>query len=126
MSVLNKLASALQRGDEAPNEALARGIVQANDVAAVRELVANLSNSDKAIQSDCSKVLYEVGALNPELIAPYSDDFVNLLRSRNNRLVWGAMTALGAIVEQKADELWQRIDLILETTAKGSVITQDW
>src|SRR5689334_1103234 len=126
MTVLDRLASALQRGDEAPNQELAREIAQANDTAAVRELAANLVNADKAIQSDCIKVLYEIGALNPDMIAPYCNDFVNLLKRRNNRLVWGAMTALGAIAGQKADELWPHVDLIFSTTLNGSVITQDW
>ncbi len=69
MSVLAKLASALNRNAEAPNQILAKEIAAAHDQAAIRELVANLSNPDKAIQSDCIKVLYEVGSLQPDLKA---------------------------------------------------------
>src|SRR5262245_12667578 len=116
VTVLNRLASALQRGDEAPNQELAREIAQASDSAAVKELVANLVNADQAIQSDCIKLLYEIGAITPAMIAPYYNDFVSLLKRRNNRLVWGAMTALGAIAGQKADELWPHVDLIFSTT----------
>ena len=67
MSVLNKLASAVGRGDEAPNIALANEIAAQQDHAAVRELVEHLDDNDKAISSDCIKVLYEVGGLQPDL-----------------------------------------------------------
>jgi HEAT repeat protein len=126
MSVLSKLASALNRNDEVPNQILAQEIADAQDKAAVRELVANLSNPDKAIQSDCIKVLYEVGALQPDLIEDHVDAFVALLGSRNNRLVWGGMTALGAIAAQKAPDIWKHIDSIMKSTENGSAITQDW
>jgi HEAT repeat protein len=126
MTVLDRLASALSRGDEAPNQALAQEIAAAGDAEAVRELVAHLSDSNKEIASDCIKVLYEIGALKPELIAAYADDFIKLLHSRNNRLVWGAMTALGSIAPLRAADIFRQIDVITEATQHGSVITQDW
>src|SRR5262245_64688094 len=97
MTVLNKLATAQNRRDEAVNQALAQEIVRGNDGRAVRELVDGLSNKDKNIQSDCIKVLYEVGEKAPNLIAGYRSLFCDLLDSKNNRLVWGAMTALDQI-----------------------------
>src|SRR6266545_6708403 len=94
MSVLNQLASSLGRRDETPNQELARDLAAKKDRKGIRELAENLWNKDKNIQADCIKVLYEVGAIEPKLIASYADDFVRCLRSRNNRLVWGGMTAL--------------------------------
>ena len=126
MSVLNRLASALDRSDEVPNQILAREIAEAGDRDAVRELVANLSNADKNIQHDCIKVLYEVGYLKPELITPHVNAFIELLRSRNNRLVWGGMTALGTIADHTASDIWKQIDVVMNVTDRGSVITQDW
>jgi hypothetical protein len=126
MSVLNRLASALGRGDEAPNQALAQEIAERRDREAVRELLAHLNDKNKDIQSDCIKVLYEVGAREPELIADGVNEFIQLQGSRNNRLVWGGMTALGAIAHLRAAEIFQQIDLIMKTTDEGSVITQDW
>jgi HEAT repeat protein len=126
MSVLSRLASTLDRNDEVPNQELARALAAAGDKAGVRELVDALAHPDKAIQSDCIKVLYEIGALKPDLIAPYAETFIRLLRSRNNRLVWGAMTALGAIADRTAAAIWKDIDVILTATEKGSAITQDW
>ena len=59
MSVLNKLATALNRRDEVPNQELAREIVRERNTAGVRELVENLAHQNKGIQGDCIKMLYE-------------------------------------------------------------------
>ena len=126
MSVLNKLASALERSDEVPNQLLAKEIAASADTVAVQELVNNLANKNKDIQSDCIKVLYEIGAIKPELIARYVDTFVSLLGNRNNRLVWGGMTALGAVATVDTSTIAKHIDTIIRATETGSVITQDW
>ena len=126
MSILNKLASVLERSDEVPNQLLAKEIATSGDKTAVQELVDNLANKNKDIQSDCIKVLYEIGAIKPELIAGYVNPFVKLLTSRNNRLVWGAMTALGAIATVDTAAITKHVDTIIQATDKGSVITQDW
>jgi hypothetical protein len=126
MSVIPKLASSLNRNDEAPNQELAQAIAETEDRAAVDELVANLTNKDSAIASDCIKVLYEIGGRQPALIADHAAAFTGLLRNRNNRLVWGSMTALGAIAHLKAADIWPQIDTIMQVTTSGSAITQDW
>ena len=128
MSILNQLASSLNRNDEVPNQVLARKIAEVGDEAAVRELIDHLSDPDKAIQSDCIKVLYEIGALKPDLIANgvAVAAFIKLLHSRNNRMVWGGMTALGAIADRQTSAIWQQIDVIMDVTEHGSAITQDW
>jgi HEAT repeat protein len=126
VSVIDRLASALGRRDEEPNLLLAREIAEQEDREAVQELVDHLDSKDKEIQSDSIKVLYEIGALRPDLIRDYVDEFVALLRSRNNRLVWGGMTALGAVAAQAADEIGKHLDQIINATRQGSVITQDW
>ena len=38
----------------------------------MREIAENLWNKDKNIQADCIKVLYEVGYIEPPLIAQYA------------------------------------------------------
>src|SRR6185436_409694 len=116
MSILNKLASALDRSDEVPNQLLAKDIAASADKVAVQELVDNLANKDKDIQSDCIKVLYEIGTIKPELIAGYVDTFVKLLGSRNNRLVWGAMTALGTVATVDTSAIAKHIDTIIRAT----------
>ena len=125
MSVLNRLASSLGRRDELPNKELARELAARKDKAGIRELVENLENKDKNIQADCIKVLYEVGSLEPELIAEHADIFVKLLRSKNNRLVWGGMTALAEVAKANPDAVFKHLDEIKKAKETGSVITVD-
>lgn len=125
MTIIDRLATALNRKDEAPNQELARSIADREDREAVKELVVNLYNRDKNIQSDCIKVLYEIGNLKPSLVAEYSKEFVTLLDHGNNRLVWGAMTALDAITLEKPEVIYLELAKIVDVTDKGSVITKD-
>ena len=125
VSVIPKLASSLGRRDEVPNQELAKQIAKAGDKKAVQELTENLLNKDKNIQSDCIKVLYEIGARNPSLIAAYARGFLDLIESKNNRLAWGAMTALNAITLEKPKEISVALPKIIASANSGSVITRD-
>jgi hypothetical protein len=125
MSVLHKLASLQNRRDEVPNQELARDLTAKKDKTGIREIAENLWNKDKNIQADCIKVLYEIGALEPKLIAEYAEDFVKCLKSKNNRLVWGAMTALGAVAKTRPETVFKNLDQIKKAKEAGSVITVD-
>jgi hypothetical protein len=125
MSILPQLATSLGRRDEAPNQLLAQKIVRANDRRAVKELIANLDNAERGIPSDCIKVLYEIGEQKPELVSRYYQDFGKLLNSKNNRLVWGAMTALDAITVKEPMGIYGLLTTILSCADAGSVITRD-
>lgn len=124
-SVLNRIAFYQGRRDEAPNQQLARELVQQNDREGVREIVQNLRHSNPNVQSDCLKVLYEIGYLNPQLIAGYVEDFLSLLKSRNNRLVWGSMIALSTIAYLCAEVIYPHAAEIQHLMEQGSVITRD-
>lgn len=125
MTIIHLLASSQgQKGNEA-NIALAREIATTNNEDAIKELVNNLKNKDKKIQGDCIKTLYETGYLKPELIADYHADFLELLTSKNNRLVWSGMIALTTITDFRAREIFASLDLIMKTVENGSVITID-
>ncbi len=125
MSILNRLASSQNRRDEVPNQELARDLATRKDKAGIREIAENLWNKDKKIQADCIKVLYEVGHIEPKLIAGYAEDFVKLLKSKDNRLVWGAMTALAEVAKADADVVFKNLDAIKKAKETGSVITID-
>ena len=125
MSVLQFIASQQGRQDDVPNQELAKRLVDQSDAEGIREIVDNLDHPEKAVQSDCIKVLYEVGYLEPRLIAPYWRIFLNLLDHKNNRLVWGGMIALSTIAQIKADELHTHLQTIKDAVQRGSVITQD-
>jgi len=125
MSIIDKLAHSLGRRDEMPNQELASAIVQANDSKAIEELIENLDHKNRDIQSDCIKVIYEIGAIKPELIAGFSAALIALLDRKNNRLQWGAMTALDTIVAIKPKVIYEALPKIIAVADKGSVITND-
>lgn len=112
------------KGSEA-NIELTKQISETENKDAVKELIINLENKDKKIQSGCIKTLYELGYLKPELISDYYREFIKLLRSKNNRLVWGGMIALATIADLRHKEIFASLNEILDVMNKGSVITID-
>jgi hypothetical protein len=126
MNALAFLACSLGRKDEHPNEQLAIQIIQTQNKQWVSELVDGLSNKDKNIQSDCIKVLYEIGQRgSPELIAPHFNAFLKLLSGKNNRLIWGAMYALDTVTLHCQDLVMENLSIVVQAIDKGSVITID-
>lgn len=124
-SVLDQLATSQNRRDEVPNQELARDLAAKKDKKGIQEIAENLWNKDKNIQADCIKVLYEIGYIEPKLIANYVDDFVKCLKSKNNRLVWGGMTALTECAKANPDAVFNHFDAIKKAKESGSVITVD-
>ena len=110
MSALNKIAYFQNRRDEVPNQALARELAETKNKKGIQEIAENLEHKNPSVQSDCLKVLYEIGYLDPGLIADYVDEFLKLLKSKNNRMVWGSMIALATIAELKPGEIWKHVD----------------
>jgi hypothetical protein len=125
MTVLDQLASSLGRRDEVPNQELAKALAADKNKQGIHEVAGNLWNKNKNIQADCIKVLYEVGYIEPKLIAGYTEEFVKLLRSKNNRLVWGGMTALAEVAKTNPDVVFRHLNEIKKAKETGSVITVD-
>ena len=59
------------------------------------------------------------------MIAPYAADFLKLLHSRHNRMVWGAMIGLSTIADIAADAIDRQRGEIQRAMEQGSVITVD-
>jgi hypothetical protein len=125
MSVLKRLARSQGRRDEVPNQELARDLVRRTDKDGIREIAEHLFDKSKDVQADCIKVLYEVGYLEPALVAPYAEDFIALLSRKNNRLVWGGMTALATVAALKPEVVLSHLPEIRRAMQAGSVITVD-
>ncbi|MCC3359131.1 hypothetical protein [Bacillus sp. REN16] len=125
MSVVNQLASQFNRNDEEPNIELAHKFANEENHAAIEEIIENLYCKDKKIQHDCIKVAYEIGQVKPELISKYALNFIELLKSRNNRMVWGAMSALATIADEASETLMAHVSTIKNAIKMGSVITID-
>jgi HEAT repeat protein len=125
MSIISGLATSQNRKDEIPNQELAKAIATAGDKKAIKELFENLNNKNKGIQSDCIKVIYEIGEQKPKLIAGFADELIELLNNKNNRLQWGAMTALHLITAEAPKKIYDALPAIIDVADKGSVITND-
>lgn len=125
MSVIPKLASALGQREQTANVLLAKNIVLKKDKKAVEELVKYLGDSQRAIRYDCIKVLYEIGQAEPVLIQEYYATFITLLDNKDNRMQWGAMTALDFITLLRPEPVFKSITKIIEIADNGSVITRD-
>jgi hypothetical protein len=126
VSALEKIAYFQNRRDEVPNQLLAKELAGKKDKDGIKEIVANLENKNKNIRSDCLKVLYEIGYRDPNLIVDYVNNFLKLLKSNDNRMVWGAMIGLAAIADQRSNEIWAQIDNVIQVTESGTVITLVW
>jgi len=123
--MIEKLAYSLGRNDEEPNIELAKSLAKTKNKKGIKEIVDGLKNTKEQIANDCIKVLYEIAEISPELISEYIDNFIQLLKSRNNRLVWGSMTALSKIVSFNPEEAFNNLDIIVKACEKGSQITKD-
>ena len=119
------IAHHLGQSDEAPNVQLAYELVQNSDTIGISEIAAGLDDQNEKIAADCLKVLYEVSYRNPMLVSAYRNKFISLLRSKNNRMIWGASIALAQIAPFHREALFHELDEILEVYRKGSVITVD-
>lgn len=126
MSTLEKIAYFQNIRSEIPNQELAAKLAREKDTSGIREIAHNLTHPNRNVCSDCLKVLYEIGYLDPTLVAPYVQEFLALLKSRKNRMVWGSMIALATIASMKADEIWVEIPTLLHIYENGTVITVVW
>jgi hypothetical protein len=125
VSVIERITYHRGRRDEVPNQELARELARAGDADGVADIAAHLDDQNKRIASDCIKVLYEVGYIDPSIIEPYTGTFMDLLGSGHNRMVWGAMIALWTVAPTQHAVIWERVEELEDTIRKGSVITVD-
>jgi hypothetical protein len=126
MKAIDLIATSLNKRDEKANQELALEIIKGKRHEWIKEPVDNLNNKDKNIQSDCIKVLYEIGENgSPQMIMPYLHNFDNLLNSKNNRHIWGAMIAIDMIASVNPKGVYDLLPSIQKTIGKGSVITID-
>ena len=126
MSVLNKIAYYQKRRDEVPNKELASELAATKDKRGIQEIAENLWHKNKSVRSDCLGVLYHIGYINPGLIAGYVDDFLKLLKDKENRMVWGAMIGLATIADERSEEIWQHLDEVISAIEQGTLITFVW
>ena len=126
MTWISKIAFNQNIRNEVPNKELAKELADGNHAEGIKEISSYLFDNNKSVASDCLAVLYTIGYEKPALIQGYTDVFLSLLESKNNRMVWGSMIALSTIAPLKADILFKKVDLILQTMREGTLITEVW
>ena len=124
MRWIDQIAFNQGRRDEVPNQQLAKDLAETKNKEGLNEISKYLWDKNPSIASDCLKVLYETGYINPGLVADYVDDYIKLLTSKNNRMVWGSMIALSTVAGLKADIIWENLDLIINVIRNGTLITE--
>lgn len=124
-ATLDRLASASGQKAQQLNIDLAQEIAGNKDSRALAELLAGLQHKNKALRHDCIKTIYETAALAPALVSPAADELIALLEHKDNRLQWGAMTALSAVVSEIPGRLFETLPRLVAIADKGSVITRD-
>jgi hypothetical protein len=63
--------------------------------------------------------------IDPIFITPYAQDFVNLLKSKHNEMVWGAITALAEIAKADPDFIFKHLDEIKKARETIAVVAID-
>jgi hypothetical protein len=122
---LSHLAVALNRRDEVPNVELAEQIAAKGDRVAVQVLVDALASKHKGVPEDSIKALYEIGMRRPTLLVRHLDAFVPHLRSKNGRMVWGAMHAIHQVARIQPSIVEPYLPRILKIADGDSVIARD-
>ncbi|WP_125911884.1 hypothetical protein [Kiloniella majae] len=124
-TILAQMSHSMERRDEEPNIILAHKLTQEEDIKSI-DLVADiLEKGSRPAQKDAIKVLYEIGRAAPVLIAPYTELFLQKMQSNNNRIVWGALSALAEISKVEGKIIAANLDAILSAADVGSVIAKD-
>ena len=123
--MIEQLACGVGRNDELLNIELAKKLCKSRDRRDIQEIADGMKSKDRAIANDCIKVLYEIGQREPDLISEYTDEFIDLLSSQDNRMVWGSMTALAYISPIRSEVIFERLPEIFQAYESGSVITVD-
>ncbi len=124
-SILPRLASSLDRRDEHPNIELAIVLAQSGDQQAIDELFTIAISATKPFRHDALKTLYETALRNPQMLLPHLDQLIDLMQTKDNRMIWGAIQALDALTNLAPHYVASKLDIILDAADRSSVVAKD-
>jgi hypothetical protein len=110
--LLDRLAVAMNRHDDMPNQELAADIVFNLDTEAVELLVNSIERGDDVHAPDAARVVCEVGQRDEELLHPVEDRLVVLVQTGRDDMVPFAMYALSPVAPRVATQLWDMRDVM--------------
>lgn len=108
--ILGRLAVAMNRHDDMPNQDLAANIVFHLDEDAVSILVGAIERGDDVHAPDAARVLCEVGSRDHELLLPMAERLVAICEQGNTPMLPFAMYALSPVAPHVAEQLWEMRD----------------
>ncbi|MDO5510438.1 MAG: hypothetical protein Q4F57_07060 [Weeksellaceae bacterium] len=106
MSILSQLSSQVQDKTEASNRSVAEMCLK--DPKLLHEVKQGFTAKDRKLQADSAEVFTFVAESNPEAVAPFASDIVELLQSKETKTRWEAAHTL-AIIAQHIPETVESI-----------------
>lgn len=88
-------------------------------------LIVAIDKKDKSAAHQAIDYLEDNGKDQPEALTGYVKTFGELIESKDNRLVWGAMYCLRYIASVDAKLVKPYLDKVRHLLVEGSVISQD-
>jgi len=123
--IADLFAQALGRKDQQPNIDLAKKLAKSGTNDDIIELFEYCKSGKKVQKSDAIKVIYELAQLRPSLVAPYIQNLIDLLATKNNRMIWGILQAINALADENPEVIIKNLNLILQASDRSSVIAKD-
>ena len=125
--IIHRLASSKGRRDQGPNKALAADVISSADFDAIEKLIDIIADQTLHINltADALKVLEMIGEQQPKWIEKAFTPTLQLLESKQNKLVWRAMTIISLTSIFFPDKTFENLGMILKTMDSGTVITRD-
>ena len=126
LDIIDRFSSSQGRRDQGPNQELAAEIVEQKDLTLLGKVLEVIDlNPSERIVNDAVMTLMAISEQDPNLLATSVPIWLDLLKSRSNRQVWGSMVILSHLAPLKYSELRQHLLLILESMDMGSVVGRD-
>lgn len=123
--IIAQLACASDRRDEQPNIDLAIKLAETGDKAEIDALFEIVQSGTAPQRADAIKAFYELSERRPEVVVHQLDALITLLNTKNNRILWGVMSALAPLAQIAPDQIIPHLNTILDAGDRGSVIAKD-
>jgi hypothetical protein len=101
MKILDQLSSAQGDKTENSNRKVAKQCIKTPKL--LNDIASGFNGKNKKMESDCIEVFTIISESNPELIIPFTDNFLPLLASKETKTRWEAVHTLSFIADKIPD-----------------------
>lgn len=125
MNILDELATARGERSENANRSAAEKCLKNPKL--LDEIASGFNSKDKKLISDCAEVMTMTAEHKSELIMPYAEQLINLLKSKETRTRWEAAHSLAYIAEKIPELITVNLSFINGIiTGDKSIIVRDY